>query len=125
MAKAENPDRTNLRLYDVDWEILEVMSDCRRYTQQHLYDDVPELEEHSSDWIRQRISRLHDMGLVQKVGTSAMYEISNDGIAAYQIWLERGDDIEYSGQFAREVYKRGDGIDRKEWSQNGPFKDSQ
>lgn len=81
---------STVRLNDVDWEILEVMSDGRRYTQQHLYDDVEDLDEHSPDWIRQRVSHLHDTGLIEKVGTSRMYVISDYGSAALEL-RERGE----------------------------------
>jgi len=83
----------DVRLNDLDWDILEVMSDGRRYTQQYLYDDVAQLDEYSSDWIRKRISHLHDNALIQKVGTSSMYKISEYGRAALEIRDEIPDDI--------------------------------
>lgn len=83
----------DVRLNDLDWELLEVMADGRRYTQQHLYDDIPELDEYSGDWIRKRISHLHDNALIEKVGTSTMYEISEYGEAALELRDDLPDDI--------------------------------
>lgn len=81
-----------MRLNELDWQILEVMSDGRRYTQQHLYDDVDDLEEHSADWIRQRVSHLSNNGLIENVGTSSMYVISDWGEAALELREEMEDE---------------------------------
>lgn len=86
------PD-ADVRLNEPDWDILQVMSDGRRYTQQHLYDDVAELDDYSSDWIRKRVSHLHDNGLIEKVGSSSMYVISDWGRAALSIREEADDDL--------------------------------
>lgn len=91
-----------VRLNDVDWLILEVMSDGRRYTQTYLDKDVSELDDVSYDWLRQRISHLHDNGLIEKVGSSSMYVISEYGEAA----LELRDDIEDAGLSPVEVGKK-------------------
>jgi len=110
-------------LNSADWDILEAVADGRRYTQQHLYDDVESLESHSADWIRQRVSHLRDNGLLQKVGTSAMYEISNEGIAALQLREEAGGEIETGVEFAKAVYKRAEDVDREAWIQERMFGD--
>jgi len=83
----------SVRLNELDWVILEVMADGRRYTQQHLYDDIDKLEEYSSAWIRKRIKHLHDNALIEKVGTSSMYTISEYGLAALRIRDDLPDDI--------------------------------
>jgi len=85
MATAENQTREPVRINDLDWELLDVMSDGRRYTPQHLYSDVEELDEHGDDWIRRRVSHLFDEGLIDRVGTSSMYEISDWGEAALDL----------------------------------------
>jgi hypothetical protein len=85
MATAETSGNTDVRLNDLDWQLLEVMADGNRYTQQHLYDDIEALEEHSADWIRQRVSHLYGLGLIQKVGSSRMYVINNTGRAALDV----------------------------------------
>lgn len=74
-----------LRLNRLDWDLLHAMSDGKRYTQQYLYDDVEELDEYGADWVRQRISHLYQNGLIEKVGTSTMYTISDYGIAALEL----------------------------------------
>jgi len=89
VSRTGNQDKP-VRLNDVDLDILAVMADGRRYTQQHLYDDVPELDEYSDDWIRKRISHLHDNALIEKVGSSAMYEITDYGESALELH-ESGD----------------------------------
>lgn len=83
-AEAIEGIERNVRLNSVDWDLLEVMADGRRYTQQYLYDDIEELDEYSPDWIRKRISHLYDNGLIDKVGSSAMYEISEWGLTALE-----------------------------------------
>jgi len=78
------------------------MSDGKRYTQQHLYDDIPELDDHTPDWIRKRISHLHQNALIDKVGTSSMYQINEVGISA----LELEDELR-EGEFTpREIGQR-------------------
>lgn len=76
---------SDLRLNDLDWEILDVMSDGQRYTQQHLYDDIEQLDDFGDDWIRKRISHLYDNALIDRVGSSAMYTINENGRAALQL----------------------------------------
>lgn len=89
MAAVESPAQDHtVRLNDVDWAILEVMADGRRYTQGYLYDDVDELDEFSADWIRKRVSHLRDVGLIGKVGTSTMYTITDYGLAALELRQE-------------------------------------
>lgn len=86
-------DREPVRLNDLDWELLKQMSDGSRYTQKYLADDVPRFEDASYDWIRQRIVHLHDHGLVQRVGTSKMYEISDRGRAALELESDYSDEL--------------------------------
>jgi DNA-binding Lrp family transcriptional regulator len=74
-----------LRLNDVDWRVLETLQDGRRYTQSHLANDLTEFEDVSYDWIRQRVKNLNDNGLIDTVGSSAMYEITDGGHAALEL----------------------------------------
>ena len=85
MGQAAMGNRDSVRLNDLDWGLLEKMADGRRYTQKYLADDVPEFENESYDWIRQRMAHLHEHGLVERVGTSKMYQISSRGRAALQL----------------------------------------
>ena len=78
-------DRDEVRLNSLDWMILEALSDGRRYTQKFLSEDVEEFEDVGYDWIRQRVAHLHGHGLIQKVGSSSMYVISDDGRAALDL----------------------------------------
>jgi len=82
MATAKTSD---VRLNDLDWELLEFMSDGQRYTPAYLYNDVEALDQYGSDWIRRRIKVLNDNGLIEKVGTSSMYEITPAGHAALDL----------------------------------------
>lgn len=86
-------DRDPVRLNDLDWELLKQMADGERYTQKYLADDVERFEDQSYDWIRQRIVHLHDHGLVERVGTSKMYMISDRGRAALELEDEYSDDL--------------------------------
>lgn len=88
MAVVGMDNNEPVRLNDLDWKILEIMGDRRRYTPAHLYNDVEELGEHGDDWIRRRVMELHDNGLIERVGTSSMYVISNWGIAALELQEE-------------------------------------
>lgn len=93
MAAVQNTgEDQDVRVNDVDWDILAVMADGRRYTQAHLYNDVDELDEYSDDWIRKRVSHLRDVGLIEKVGTSTMYTISDYGLAALDLREEYQED---------------------------------
>jgi len=74
-----------VRLNDVDWMILETLQDGRRYTQSYLANDLDRFENQSYDWIRQRVMNLHDNGLIETVGSSAMYEITDRGRAALEL----------------------------------------
>lgn len=82
-----------MRVKGVDYDILETMSDGRRYTQQYLYDDVPELEDYSSDWIRKRVSHLYENALIEKVGSSSMYVITDYGRAALEVRYEDEEEL--------------------------------
>jgi len=93
MATAEIGNTTPVRINDLDWEILSVMADGRRYTPKHLYADVAELDEYGDDWIRRRVMELNDKGLVERVGTSSMYRISSWGEAALEIKSEGEADV--------------------------------
>jgi len=89
-----NSQCQDVRLNDVDWKILEVMKDEKRYTQTYLDKDVDELDDVSYDWLRQRISHLHDNGLIEKVGSSSMYVITKYGHAALELQDEiHGSDL--------------------------------
>lgn len=92
MATARTGGRDSVRLNDLDWKLLEIMSDGKRYTQAHLYNDVEELDDESADWVRQRVSHLYDQSLIEKVGTSSMYEISELGQAALLVRDDIGED---------------------------------
>lgn len=93
MSTAKTGDRDKVRLNDLDWKILEVMSDGRRYTQAHLYNDVDELEDESADWIRKRVSHLYTNSLIEKVGTSSMYVITDLGMAALRLQDDLDDEL--------------------------------
>jgi hypothetical protein len=93
MATAKTGDRKEVRLNNLDWKILGVMSDGRRYTQAYLYNDVEELEDESADWIRKRVSHLYANSLIEKVGTSSMYVISDLGEAALRIQDDLDQDL--------------------------------
>jgi hypothetical protein len=85
MATSTMSGREPVRLNDLDWKLLHKMADGKRYTQSYIARDLPEFEDESYDWVRQRMSNLHGHGLVQKVGTSDMYEISPLGRAALEL----------------------------------------
>lgn len=104
MATADSGNRVLVRINDLDWEILGVMEDGRRYTPQHLYADIDELDEHGDDWIRRRVSSLYDEGLIERVGTSSMYEISDWGLAALDL-KEQGDADMPPKELAEEVIR--------------------
>ena len=78
------------------------MSDGRRYTQQHLADDVAALDDVSHSLIRKRVRYLHDVGLIDRVGTSQMYALNAYGRAA----LELRDELEGSQLSPVEVGER-------------------
>jgi len=105
MATAETDDRTTVRINDLDWQLLQVMADGKRYTPQYLYNDVDELSEHGDDWIRRRVSHLHDVGLIERVGTSHMYRISDWGEAALSFKSEGKADMPPK-ELAEEVISR-------------------
>lgn len=86
-------DREPVRLNDLDWELLKHMSDGQRYTQKYLADDVGRFDDESYDWIRQRAVHLHDHGLIQRVGSSKMYQISDLGRAALELEGEYSDEL--------------------------------
>lgn len=86
-------DRAPVRLNYLDWKLLETMSDGRRYTQSYISNDLPEYEDEGYDWIRKRMSNLHGHGLIEKVGTSSMYTISDLGRAALDLQDEYSDEI--------------------------------
>lgn len=92
MAIAKTNARTELRLNDLDWELLSIMADGKRYTPAYLYNDVPELDQHTGHWIRQRIGHLHEHGLIEKVGTSSMYVITDWGHSALDLRDEISDE---------------------------------
>lgn len=91
MATAET--ETDVKVNDLDWQILSVMSDGRRYTPAYLYNDVAELDGHSKEWIRKRVYHLRDHGLLEQVGSSSMYEITDWGEAALALRKEGADDM--------------------------------
>lgn len=102
MAMAESGTTPDVRLNDLDWELLSIMADGNRVTPAYLYNDVEALDEHGADWIRRRIKHLHDHGLIEKVGTSSMYVITPTGRAA--LALEgRSTDLS-PAEFGQEVY---------------------
>jgi len=77
-----------MKLAALDWEILDKMSDEKRYTQAYLANDVKRFNDVSYDYIRQRIGSLYGFGLVCKVGSSQMYEITELGHAALALQAE-------------------------------------
>jgi DNA-binding Lrp family transcriptional regulator len=85
MATSRMSGREPVRLNDLDWKILHKMADGKRYTQSYIARDLPEFEDESYDWVRQRVSNLHGHGLIEKVGTSDMYTISELGRAALEL----------------------------------------
>jgi len=84
MAVNKMADR-EVRLNDVDWMILETLQDGRRYTPGHLANDLEKFEDQSHNWIRQRVKNLRDSGLIETVGTSSMYQITDRGRAALEL----------------------------------------
>jgi len=62
-----------------------------RVTQSYLSQDCAETEQYSSDWIRKRFSTLRDLALIQKVGTSTMYQITAYGQAALDHETDAGE----------------------------------
>lgn len=104
-AAASKGQDSDVRLNEVDWNILSVMADGRRYTQQHLYDDIEELDEYSSDWIRKRITHLHDNAMIEKVGSSSMYVITDLGRAALDLRDDVDDDMS-PVEFGKQVRAR-------------------
>jgi len=95
-----------MKLASLDWKLLDEMSDEKRYTQGYLANDIESLSDDSHDYIRQRIGALHDFGLVRKVGTSQMYEITALGHAALALQTEyRETDLEPI-EFAQKVRSR-------------------
>lgn len=105
MATAGMSANKDVRLNDLDWEILEIMADGNRYTPQHLYDDI--LENEGAGWTRQRVRHLAENGLVEQVGTSRMYEISNWGQAALDV-RDEADEDETPKDFTQRVIKRAE-----------------
>ena len=93
MATVETVMRDEVRPNDLDWEILSVMADGKRYTPAHLYNDVDELAERGDDYVRRRVRELHDDGLINRVGTSSMYVISDWGEAAVEIRAEGNHEV--------------------------------
>lgn len=102
----EMGNRYSVRLNDLDWGLLDQMSDGRRYTQKYLADDVSRFEDQSYDWIRQRIAHLHEHGLVEKVGTSKMYQISDRGRAALELQQEYEENDLTPREFGDKVRER-------------------
>lgn len=95
-----------MKLAPLDWKLLNEMSDEKRYTQGYLANDVESFSEDSHDYIRQRVGALHAFGLVRKVGTSQMYEITELGHAALALQAEyREADLEPI-EFAQKVRSR-------------------
>ena len=85
MASVSIAGREKVRLNDLDWQLLEILSDGRRYTPKYLYTDVEELDDHGEGWIRQRVTHLYELGMLDKVGSSSMYEITPLGRAALDL----------------------------------------
>jgi len=106
MATAKGSSGRDVRLNDLDWELLEIMGDEERYTPQHIYDDVLGAPDFETGWLRQRIRNLAEAGLISKVGTSRMYRINSWGLAA----LEIRDEYEDSSpqEFSRMVIQHAD-----------------
>lgn len=89
MSVSKKPTKgSKVRLNDVDWQILEVMRDGRRYTQTYLDKDIDALDDVSYDWLRQRVLHLYENGLIEKAGSSSMYEITEYGLAALELRSE-------------------------------------
>jgi len=111
MAVSEMPDR-EVRLNDVDWMILGTLQDGRRYTQSYLANDLDKFEDQSYDWIRQRVKNLHDSGLIETVGSSAMYEITDRGRAALELREEVDisdlDPVEFGDMVRDQAEERSD-----------------
>ena len=106
MSRQNMSDRAPVRLNDLDWKILHQMEDGKRYTQSYIARDLPNFEEDSYDWVRQRVSNLHNHGLIQKVGTSDMYEISDLGEAALQLENEYNSDEISPREFSDKVREK-------------------
>jgi hypothetical protein len=104
MAARSTSEVEQVRLNDLDWELLEILADGRRYTPAYLYNDLDELSAYDDGWIRQRLGHLRDLGLIERVGTSSMYEISDWGRAALELRDEYEDTTPKS--FAQLVMKR-------------------
>ena len=111
MAVSEMVGR-EVRLNDVDWMILETLQDGRRYTQNYLAYDLDRFEDQSYGWIRRRVMNLHDSGLVETVGSSAMYEISDRGRAALELRDEADisdlDPVEFGDMVRERAEERSD-----------------
>jgi len=100
MASTETTNDTPVRINDLDWRILKVMADGRRYTPAHLYRDFDEFDEWGNDWVRQRVNNIYEAGLIDRVGTSSMYEINEWGETALE------NQKEWSELEPREFHKR-------------------
>lgn len=106
MGVPEMGNRDPVRLNDLDWELLDEMADGRRYTQKYLADDVPRFDDQSYDWIRQRMSSLYSDGLIERVGTSQMYQISDLGRAALELRDDYDEDDLSPREFGDKVRER-------------------
>lgn len=73
---------TQMRLYvPTDFEILELMSDGKRYTGSYVGD----LLDRKGTYMNSRFRTLAGHGLIQKVGESTMYTITPLGHAALEL----------------------------------------
>lgn len=106
-------NREPVRLNDLDWDILSVMADGKRYTPAYLYNDVGALEKYGDDWIRQRVRHLHSEGLIERVGSSSMYVVSDWGRAALELEDEYNDEIPPK-EFTQRVLEKSQGNDSRE-----------
>ena len=106
MSTAETGAVTDVRLNDLDWDLLSIMADGKRVTPAYLYNDVEALDDRSADWIRRRIKVLHDNGLIEKVGTSSMYVLTPTGRAALTL-EDRAADLSPE-EFGEEVHAAAD-----------------
>jgi predicted transcriptional regulator len=71
-----------MRLYDpTDFDILNVMSDGRRYTGSYM----GEILNRKGTYMNSRFRTLSGNGLIEKVGNSTMYEITDLGHAALEL----------------------------------------
>jgi len=85
MAASSLSGNPTVRINNLDWQILEVMADGKRYTPSYLGNDVEELNDYKADYIRRRVTDLYGYGLLKKEGESSMYKINERGETALRL----------------------------------------